>query len=344
MKEQLGVALVGCGMVAPVFMAALKEIPEVQIRGVWSRSVEKAKTFAAKYSIGCYQSYEGLLADPGVHIAIVCTPPGFHVDCGLKAAAARKHLIVEKPIDVSLSKAQALIESCRKNRVKLSVIFQNRFTSGAKKMKKAIDEGMLGRLILGDGYVKWHRSPDYYASNAWRGTQAIEGGGALINQAIHTIDLLQWLMGGVKTVIGLTRTSIHHIETEDLGVAVVEFINGALGVIEGSTAIQPGFKERVEIHGQKGSIILEGGNIKEWKVEGCREEDYVDQQKVSYGSTHSPAISYANHKAQLEEIIDSIQNDKEPLVNGEEGLKSLEIVLGIYESSRKKGPVVIGAD
>jgi len=342
--EQLGVALVGCGMVAPVYMAALKEIPEVRVCGVWSRSAEKAKNFTAKYNIGCYQSYEELLSDPMVNIVIVCTPPGFHVDCGLKAAAARKHLIVEKPIDINVSKAQALIESCRKNQVKLSVIFQNRFTSGAKKIKKAIGEGILGRLILGDAYVKWHRSPEYYASNAWRGTQAIEGGGALINQAIHTIDLLQWLMGGAKTVIGLTKTAIHHIESEDLGVAVIEFINGAVGVIEGSTAIQPGFKERIEIHGQKGSIILEGGNIKEWKVEGCKEEDYVDEQKVSYGSTRSPVISHVNHQAQLQEIIDSIRNNKEPLVNGEEGLRSLQIVLGIYESSRKKRPIVIGAE
>lgn len=154
-------------------------------------------------------------------------------------------------------------------------------------------------------------------------------------QAIHTVDLLQWMMGGVKRVCGLVRTSTHAIESEDLGVAVLEFANGALGVIEGSTAVQPGFKERIEIHGQKGSAILEGGNITAWKVEGCTEADYVDAQKVSYGSTSSPAISHVNHKAQLEEIVASIQQNVDSSVHGEEGLKSLQIVLGIYESSAK---------
>ena len=142
-------------------------------------------------------------------------------------------------------------------------------------------------------------------------------------------------MGKVKSISGTIRISAHQIQTEDLGVAVLEFDNGALGVIESSTAIVPGFKERLEIHGQKGSIILEGGNIKEWKVEGCDEADYVQTEKISYGKTNSPAISFVNHQAQLQEIISSIINGKEPEVNGEEGLKSLEIVLGVYQSSQK---------
>jgi predicted dehydrogenase len=244
-------------------------------------------------------------------------------------------VIVEKPIDVTVARANALIDACRKNRRRLSVIYQNRFTPAAGKLRKALDQGLLGRLILGDAYVKWYRSPAYYGSNAWRGTRAIDGGGALMMQAIHTVDLLQWMMGGVKRVCGLVRTSTHAIESEDLGVAVLEFANGALGVIEGSTAVQPGFKERIEIHGQKGSAILEGGNITAWKVEGCTEADYVDAQKVSYGSTSSPAISHVNHKAQLEEIVASIQQNVDSSVHGEEGLKSLQIVLGIYESSAK---------
>ena len=155
-------------------------------------------------------------------------------------------------------------------------------------------------------------------------------------QAIHTIDLLQWLMGGVKSVNGSVRTSVHRIESEDLGVATVEYHNGAIGVIEGATAIRPGFKDRIEIHGEKGSIILEGGNIREWKVEGCNEADYVDEEKVVYGATNSPAISHVNHKAQLQDVINAILGDREPLVNGEEGLKTLQIVLGIYKSSEKK--------
>jgi predicted dehydrogenase len=196
--------------------------------------------------------------------------------------------------------------------------------------------------LLGDAYIKWYRSAEYYQANAWRGTLAIEGGGALINQAIHTIDLLQWLMGGVKSVAGMVRTTTHSIEGEDLGVAMVEFANGALGVIEGSTAILPSYKERIELHGQKGTIILEGGNIREWKVEGMDEAYYVQPEKVSYGVTNSPAISYVNHKAQFEEIFAAIGQDREPQVNGEEGLKALEIILAIYNSSKTGERVKLG--
>jgi predicted dehydrogenase len=322
-------------MIAGIHVTALKEILNARVIGVWSLPAEQAQRFADQHRIRNYRSYEELLADREVQAVIVCLPSGYHAEYGMKAASGGKHVVVEKPIDVTLDKARALIDTCRKHDRKLSVIFQNRFTPAARRLRKALDEGLLGRLILGDAYVKWYRSPAYYQSNAWRGTKAIDGGGALINQAIHTIDLLQWMMGGAKRVCGLARTSTHAIESEDLGVAVVEFSNGAVGVIEGSTAIQPGFKERIEIHGQKGSVILEGGNITAWKVEGCNEADYVDEQKVSYGSTSTPAISHVNHKAQLEEIVASIQNNTDSSVNGEEGLKALRIVLGIYESSAK---------
>jgi UDP-N-acetyl-2-amino-2-deoxyglucuronate dehydrogenase len=331
----VGIAMAGSGMIAGVHLAALKEIADAQIVGVWSLPPEETQRSSAQHQIRGYRSYDELLADPEVQAVIICLPSGHHADYGMRAASAGKHVIVEKPIDVTIAKARALIETCRKNDRRLSVIFQYRFTPAARKLRKALDQGLLGRLILGDAYVKWYRSPAYYTSNAWRGTKAIDGGGALINQAIHTIDLLQWMMGGAKRLCGLVRTSTHTIESEDLGVAVVEFSNGAVGVIEGSTAIQPGFKERIEIHGQKGSVILEGGNIAAWKVEGCNEADYVDEQKISYGSTSSPAISHVNHRAQLQEIVASIQKNADSSVNGEEGLKSLQIVLGIYESSAK---------
>jgi len=332
----VGIAMAGCGMVAGVHVAALKEIPHARILGAWSRSAEKTQRFSEQHHIRGYRSYKDLLGDPEVDAVLICLPSGYHAEYGLTAASAGKHVIVEKPIDISIAKAEALIGACRKHDRKLSVIFQNRFTPAAKKVRQALDRGLLGTLILGDAYVKWYRSPEYYASNAWRGTKGIDGGGALINQAIHTIDLLQWMMGGIQRVCGLVRTSTHSIESEDLGVAAVEYVGGAIGVIEGSTAIQPGVKERLEIHGQKGSLVLEGGNITSWKVEGCSEGDYVEAQKISYGSTSSPAISHVNHQAQLEEIIAAIRSNTEPSVNGEEGLKSLRTVLGIYESSKRR--------
>ena len=340
--KKVGIAIIGSGMVAHVHAAALQEIETADVRGVWGRNQAVAGEFAAKYGIPSYPSYEAVLADPTVEAIINCLPPGVHADFGVRAATAGKHLFVEKPIDVSLDKAGQLVRAFRDHDRILSVVFQNRFTPAARKVKAALDSGLLGRIIQGDAYVKWYRPPEYYRANAWRGTQAIEGGGALINQAIHTIDLLQWFMGPVKSIFGHVKTAVHSIETEDLGVAVLEWANGAVGVIEGSTALWPGVKEKIEIHGEKGFITLEGGNITAWKVMGCEEADYVDPVKVSYGATNSPAISHVNHQAQIEDFIAAIRENRDPLVTGEEGTKALAIVLGIYESSRRGQPVEIG--
>ena len=340
--KKVGIAIIGSGMVAHVHAAALQEIETADVRGVWGRNQAVAGEFAAKYGIPSYPSYEAVLADPTVEAIINCLPPGVHADFGVRAATAGKHLFVEKPIDVSLDKAGQLVRAFRDHDRILSVVFQNRFTPAARKVKAALDSGLLGRIIQGDAYVKWYRPPEYYRANAWRGTQAIEGGGALINQAIHTIDLLQWFMGPVKSIFGHVKTAVHSIETEDLGIAVLEWANGAVGVIEGSTALWPGVKEKIEIHGEKGFITLEGGNITAWKVMDCEEADYVDPVKVSYGATNSPAISHVNHQAQIEDFIAAIRENRDPLVTGEEGTKALAIVLGIYESSRRGQPVEIG--
>jgi predicted dehydrogenase len=340
--KRVGIAIIGNGMVANVHAAALQEVGGADVRGVWGRNQASAAEFAAKYGMSAYPTYEAVLADPGVEAVINCLPPGYHADFGVRAAAAGKHLFVEKPIDVSLEKAAELIKAYRQRGLTLSVVFQNRFTPAAQKIKAALDAGLLGKIIQGDAYVKWYRSPEYYKANAWRGTHAIEGGGALINQSIHTIDLLQWFMGPVKTIVGHVRTSVHSIETEDLGVAVLEWQSGAVGVIEGSTALWPGVREKIEIHGEKGFIALEGGNITSWKVQGCEESDYVDQANVSYGMTNSPAISHVNHKAQLEDFIAAIKENRDALVTGEEGTKALEIVLGIYASSRQGKQIAAG--
>ncbi len=329
----IGVAVAGCGMIGGVHVTALKEIPEARAVGAWSRSSERAQQFAAQHQIRGYRTFDELLADPAVDAVIISLPSGYHAEYGIKAAQAGKHVIVEKPIDVTEDRARSLMEACRKAGRHLSVVFQNRYSPAAQKVRKALDAGVLGKLVLGDAYVKWWRSAQYYAGSAWRGTKAIDGGGALINQSIHTIDLLQWFMGGAKRVSGLVRTSTHSIESEDVGVATVEFLNGAVGVIEGTTAVQPGFKERLEIHGQRGSVTLEGGFVTSWKAEGCNEADYVDPQPVSVGGAASPVISHERHKAQLADIIAAIQAGKPSPVSGEEGLKALKIVLGIYESS-----------
>ena len=328
-----GVAVAGCGMIGGVHATALQAIPGVAVAGAWSRSPERTRQFAEQHGIRGYQSYTELLNDPAVEVVVICLPAGYHMEYGIRAAQAGKHLIVEKPIEVTEAKARRLIEACRQADRQLSVVFQNRYAESALKVKRALESGALGRLVLGDAYVKWWRSPQYYSGTPWRGTKAIDGGGALITQAIHTIDLLQWFMGGVKRLSGLVRTSTHRMESEDIGVATVEFLNGAVGVIEGTTAVQPGFKERLELHGQKGSITLEGGFVTSWKVEGCLEAEFLDRQPVAVGGSASPVISHERHQAQLADILASLRAGRPSPVSGEEGLKALRIVLGIYESS-----------
>ena len=341
--KKLGIAIIGSGMVAQVHAAALREIEIVGVRGIWGRNLSTANDLATKYGMTFYPTFESVLADPGIEAVIICLPPGYHAEFGVKAAAAGKHLLVEKPIETNLDKATQLIRAYQNKGLTLSVVFQNRFTPAAQKVKTALDAGLLGRLIQGDAYIKWYRSAEYYKANSWRGTTAIEGGGALINQAIHTIDLLQWFMGPVKSIFGRVQTAVHTIETEDTGLAVLEWQNGALGVIEGSTALWPGVKEKIEIHGEKGFIALEGGNITAWKVQGCEETDYVKPVKISYGQTNSPAISHVNHKAQLIDFISAIRENRDPQVTGEQGAKALAIVLAIYESSRQNQPFRMGS-
>ena len=229
-----------------------------------------------------------------------------------------------------------MINACQKANVKLAVIFQNRFGAAVQKLRKAVQEGQLGKLILGDAYIKWHRTQEYYDTGGWRGTIKGDGGGALINQSIHTIDLLQWIMGPVKSVYGKVGTFTHKIEGEDLGLALLTFENGAMGVIEGSTSIYPGFPERLEIHGEKGTIILEGGKIKTWEMQGVKQElEELLTNEKSGGASDPMAISIDGHLAQYRDFIDAIENDREPMVNGIEGRKSLEIVRAIYQSSRE---------
>ena len=261
----LGVAVIGVGSVANVHISALREIASVKICGAWGRTEAAATDFAARHGIYRYPRYADVLADPAVDVVLNCLPPGNHAEFSIAAAAAKKHVVVEKPLEVSVERSLQLIHACRQHDVKLSVIFQNRYTPAARQVKQAMEAGVLGKPLLGDAYIKWYRTAEYYKANSWRGTQAMEGGGALINQAIHSVDLLQWLMGGVKSVAGMVRTTTHSIEAEDLGIGMVEFHNGALGVIEASTAIVPSSKERLELHGQKGTIILEGGNIRNGK-------------------------------------------------------------------------------
>jgi len=335
----MGFGIAGSGMVAKVHAEAIAAIPGAKLVAVWSRDLDRAKTLASAYGAQPFTDYDAFLAHPALTVVNICTPNGAHADFSIAAARKSKHLLVEKPIEVSLEAADELIHSCDENGVKLAVIFQSRFLPAALQIRKAVDEGRLGKLILGDAYVKWYRSPEYYA-DSWHGTTALDGGGALINQAIHTADLLRWIMGPAETVFAFSsRLRYPQLEGEDTLVASIRFTNGALGVIEATTSVSPGFKRRLEISGEKGTVILDGDSIGCWALSGSDDSVPTDSETITDGSADPAAIAAEGHRRQIADMIDAIREDRDPVVTGSEGRKALELVLAIYKSAALGQPV-----
>jgi predicted dehydrogenase len=282
-----------------------------------------------------YTDYEAMFRRTDIDVVSVLTPSGLHAVVGIAAARAGKHVIVEKPMDVTLEKADALIAACRDAGVKLCCISQHRFDPAVVALKRAIADNQLGQLNFGGSHTKWYRSQEYYDSGDWRGTWALDGGGALINQSIHYVDLLQYIMGPFAEIHAYAATRAHErIEVEDIAVAAIKFKSGALGLLEGNTAAYPGFVARLDVYGTNGSVIIENDQIKEWELRSeapCP----VEPEAISFiGGTSSKDIWHVAHKRQIADMIAAIRENREPLVNGIEGRKPLEIVLAVYESAR----------
>jgi predicted dehydrogenase len=338
MTSAIGFGVVGVGAIGKVHVEAIRAIPGARLLAVCGRDSERTREFAARYSVAAYTDYEKFLEHPGVQIVSICTPSGLHAAQGCRAAAAGKHVLVEKPIEISLAGADELIGACATAQVRLGVIFQSRFVPSVQRLKRAMEEGKFGRLMLGDAYVKWYRAPEYYA-DSWHGTLALDGGGALINQAIHTLDLLRWMMGPAETVFALKAALRYpHIEAEDTLVGTIRFQNGALGVIEATTSVAPGFKRRLEISGERGTVILDGDAISHWSLS---DESAADQSaaQVTDGSADPKAISTEGHRLQIAEMMQAVIENREPFVSGCEGRKSLELVEALYTSARSGQPV-----
>jgi UDP-N-acetyl-2-amino-2-deoxyglucuronate dehydrogenase len=340
-EKQFGFGIVGAGIISDIHAQAIKAIPDAKLVGVYSRTKNKSQAFADKYNCNSYDTLEALLQVASIDIVCICTPSGIHLDPAIKSINAGKHVVIEKPLEVSLEKCDQIIEASDKANLKTAVIFPSRFYDAGQQIRKAIDEKRFGDLALGDAYVKWSRSEAYYQSAAWRGTWLLDGGGALMNQGIHSVDLLQWYMGEVADVQSV-MTNVKHktIEVEDTVVATLQFANGALGVIQCSTAVFPGALNRIEIMGTTGTAILEGSNIIKWQFEKAAEEDQsviksMTAATVSHGGVSNPAdISFYGHQKQLEDMIHSIRMDKKTMIDARDGRKSVAIVLAIYESAR----------
>jgi predicted dehydrogenase len=308
---------------------------------------ERAKALAEAHGGDFEPDLEALLSREDVDVVSVCVPSGLHAEVGVPAAEAGKHLVVEKPIDISLSAADRLVEAVKKAGVKMTVISQHRFDPGLVELRQLLDAGRLGRLVLGDARVKWYRTQAYYDSGDWRGTWALDGGGALMNQGVHYTDLLRWCMGPVDEVMALTATQAHKMETEDLALAVVRFSSGALGALEASTAVFPGFRERLEISGTEGTVVVEDGRIvvREFVSEhgdvglyGARLGG-EGQDAATSGASNPAAITNDAHASQISDLLAAIDEGREPLMTGEEARNAVELVLAVYESARCRGPV-----
>lgn len=339
---KLRIGIIGAGNIAGVHAQAIHESGNAELVSVYSRREENAKTLGGKHNVRWFTSWNEFISDPELDVVSICSPSGNHLGYGEMAALAGKHVIVEKPIEVTIERAKKLINVCENNHVALAVIYQSRYIQQIADLKRSLDSGVIGELFMADAYIKWFRGQDYYDSGAWRGTIALDGGGVLINQAIHTIDLLQWFVGDVESIYGKTGTMMHQrLEGEDVAVAVVKFKSGALGVIEGSTSIQPAQPRRIEIHGKKGTIMLVGDDAKILRPGSRATEDKDNKGPASGAASPFGGFSNTPHLRQFEAIADAIHNGKEPPVSGKESLKSLAIVLAIYESSKTNEEVYI---
>lgn len=335
-RKKLGFGIIGTGAIAVNHAKSIQELTNCKLVAVCSSTAERAKEASEKLGVPAYSSIEDFLLREDMDIVSVCTESGRHMEPIMAAARAGKHIIVEKPLEINLDRANRIISVCREQNVKLGVIFQNRFNPAYLKLKQAVHEGALGKLLLGNAYVKWYRDEAYYKTSNWKGTLAGDGGAALINQGIHTIDLLLDVMGDVERVFGKVRTMVHDIEGEDLGIAMLDFKNGAVGTIEAGTSLYPGYKERLEIYGENGSIIYEGGEIVSWDLKG-ETVIPVDFNPISSSGASDPlSVDYRLHKAQIEQMIQAVLHNLEPAVNGESAIKSLELISAIYKSSQEK--------
>jgi predicted dehydrogenase len=341
-----GFGIVGCGMISGFHAKAIADVKGAKLVACFDTREESATKFAAEFGCQPYNKLEAMLANPKVDIVTIATPSGAHMEPAVAAAKAGKHVIVEKPLEITLKKCDRIIDACEKAGVQLGAIFPSRFHDSSVKLKRAIDAGRFGTLTLGDAYVKWFRTQAYYDSGAWRGTWALDGGGALMNQAIHSVDLLTWLMGPVVEIQANAATLAHvRIEVEDAVVATLRFANGALGVLEATTAAYPGYLKRVEIHGSEGSAVLEEEDLKAWDFAKPRKEDKaildeMQKHKSTGGGASDPAaIGHHGHTMQFRDFVDAVKKDRPPAVDGHEGRRSVEIILGVYKAAETGKPV-----
>jgi len=332
---KIRIGILGAGNISETHARAAAAIEDAEIVAVHGANEQRVERLATTYRAHVYTNLDAFLSHQPMDLVAIGSPSGLHAEQGIRAAGRGLHVLTEKPIDVSVSRADALIEACDNASVKLGVFFQDRAQPDIVRLHEAVHRGRIGRPLLVSARVKWYRPPEYDSQSRWRGTWALDGGGALMNQGIHTVDLLQWIFGPVSRVTARTRTSLHAIEVEDTAVALLEFANGAIGTIEATTAAYPGYKRRVEFTGTEGTLVLDHDRLIVADLKQPADDlvagDVVDQNL----SASSPVVSDARgHQRILEDFIHAIQTGREPTCSGREGRRSVVLVEAIYQAQR----------
>ena len=337
MERKIGFGIIGCGVIADFHANALFGLSEDAVLvGVADARLPAAERFAREKQVRAFASVDELLACPKIDVVTICVPSGLHAELAIKAANAGKHIIVEKPMAITKEQLDAMEEACERNGVMLSSVAQSRFTSGVRKAKQAIEEGYLGKLVCADVYMKFNRSQEYYNTGGWRGTKAMDGGGALMNQGIHGVDLLLYLAGDVKSVYAVSKTLARQIEVEDTLSAVLEFKSGATGVIQATTSVYPGYPRRLELNGDKGTIVLEEGNLIRWDMEDTTLPAVTLKSNVRSSASAPTDFSADNHTKQFKDVIQALRGGTKPLVDLREGRRAVDLILAIYQSAEER--------
>ena len=351
MSEKFRFGIVGCGVIGPVHAKAINSLPEAQLVAVVDLDPEKAQKLAGKYGATPYTDLQQMLDHERLDIVTICTPSGLHGELVCRVMRSGRHVIVEKPMEINLASIDKMLRVQQETGKKLAVISQHRFDPACQQVHELVEEKAFGRLVLGNVLVPWWRSQAYYDSGEWRGTWKLDGGGVLMNQSIHSIDLLQWFMGPVKSVYAYTDTLVHRMETEDVAVAVLRFASGALGTIAATTGAYPGVTTRIEIFGDRGSAVIENDSLAylhlardDQEEVGAYGANLTGSMKVAEADStaQDPAgLSITSHALQIADMIRAIRENGTPLVDGYAARRPVEIILGIYESARTHKEVML---
>jgi predicted dehydrogenase len=330
------VGILGAGNISETHARAARETEGVRVVAVHGHNLERAGRLAGAYGGSVYADLDSFLAHKPMEVVLVGSPSGLHAEQGIAAARRGLHVLVEKPVDISTARADALIDECERAGVKLGVFFQDRAAPDVRRLKSFVASGGLGRPLLVSGRLRWYRPPEYYRDSRWRGTWALDGGGALMNQGVHTLDLLLWLLGDVRSVYAKAVTALHEIEVEDTVVATLEFAGGAVGTLEAATSAYPGYPRRVELTGTEGTVILEQNRLVAADLRAPHTGLTVNADESGGSpSASSPVVSdVSGHREILADFLRAVETGGTPICDGREGRRSVALAQAVYESSR----------